>query len=270
MKTLPTLVACAALFAGCAGAAPLDEHDPLERTNREVNSANEAVDRAALKPAAKAYEHAVPSLVRAGVSNFFANLRDPWSALNSLAQMKIGDAAQDTMRFAVNTVFGLGGVLDIATDSGIERHKQDFGTTLARWGVPAGPYIVLPLLGPSTLRDTLALPADWLGDPLAYLAPVAGRNALLAGTAVDARARALAVDPVLDGAFDRYTMMRDGYLQHRSAQVHDAADGGQAQDERVDAGPQEASEWQREASLGADPMATGQRPDGEDNAPGSE
>jgi phospholipid-binding lipoprotein MlaA len=231
---LPILVACVVLLAGCASGAPLDERDPLERTNREVARANEAFDSAALRPAAKAYEHTVPGLVRVGVCYFFAYLRDPWSAANSLAQLKPGDAAQDTMRFAVNTVFGLAGVLDVATDAGIERHKQDFGTTLALWGVPAGPYLVLPLLGPSTLRETLALPVDWLGDPLAYTTPVVGRDALLAGTAVDARTRMLAVDPVLEGALDRYTMMRDGYL-HRNAQVHGVADGGQVQEGQADA-----------------------------------
>jgi phospholipid-binding lipoprotein MlaA len=237
LTSLPVLVGCAALLAGCAS-APFDaERDPLERTNREVGKANEAFDSAALKPAAKAYERTVPRLLRVGVANFFANLHDPWSAANNLAQLKPGYAAQDTMRFAVNTVFGLAGVLDIATDAGIERHKQDFGTTLAVWGVPAGPYIVLPLLGPSTLRDTLALPVDWLGDPLAYTTPVVGRDALLAGTAVDARTRLLPVDPVLDGALDRYTMVRDGYLQHRSALVHDAAGGGQISSNQLESDP---------------------------------
>jgi phospholipid-binding lipoprotein MlaA len=250
---LPALVAWAALLSGCASGDPLDERDPLERTNREVGKANKAFDRVALQPAAKAYAHTTPRLVRVGVSNFFANLRDPWSAANSLAQLKPADAAQDTTRFAVNTVFGLAGVLDIATDAGIERHKQDFGTTLAVWGVPAGPYIVLPLLGPSTLRDTLALPVDWLGDPLSYVSPVVEHNALLAGTAVDTRARLLAMDPVLDGAFDRYTMMRDGYLQHRTAQMHGAAHGGLPQDGHTDAGPQEAPSVEPAAGISALP-----------------
>lgn len=236
IKALPrllSLVCCGALLSNCASSAPLDERDPLERTNREVGRANEALDRAALRPLAKAYERTAPRLVRLGVSNFLANLHDPWSAVNSLAQLKPGDAAQDTMRFAVNTVFGLLGVLDIATDAGIERHKQDFGTTLAVWGVPAGPYVVLPLLGPSTLRDTAALPVDWIGDPLAYTTAAVGRDALMAGTAVDARTRMLPVDPVLEGALDRYTMMRDGYLQHRNALVNDAAESGQLREEQA-------------------------------------
>ena len=214
-----TVIAFLLVLAGCAS-SPTDPRDPFEPLNRDVNSVNRALDQAALKPAAKAYQRGLPGLVRAGVSNFFANLGDPWSAVNSLLQLKVGDAAQDTMRFAVNTVFGLGGLLDIATDAGIARHKQDFGATLAHWGVPPGPYLVLPLIGPSTLRDTVALPADWIGDPLRYVAPVIDRNALVAGGAVDIRARMLPLDPVLDDALDRYTFMRDAYLQHRNAQVH--------------------------------------------------
>ena len=129
---------CAAVLAGAASAALADPRDPLEFVNRGVDALNHRVDEAALKPLAKSYKRAVPSLVRSGVSNFFANLDDAWSAANSMSQLKPADAAQNAMRFAVNTVFGFGGVLDIATDAGIERHKEDFGATLAHWGVPAG------------------------------------------------------------------------------------------------------------------------------------
>ncbi|GAB3759779.1 VacJ family lipoprotein [Ramlibacter monticola] len=247
------LLAPLLLLAGCATVPFRDPDDPLESFNREVNSVNRGVDQAALKPAAEAYEHGVPRLVRAGVSNFLGNLGDPWSAVNSLLQLKAGDAAQDTMRFAVNTFFGLGGVLDIATDAGMERHKQDFGNTLAHWGVPAGPYLVLPILGPSTLRDTVALPADWFGDPLRFVAPVMDRNALVAGRTVDVRARMLAADPMLDGALDCYTFMRDAYLQLREAQVH----GTHAAAE--DAPPTDAAEGegvQTEGRPSRDPLAT--------------
>lgn len=216
--TIAAVAACAVLLAGCAHTAG-NAHDPLEPFNRPVDGFNRRVDKAAFKPVAKAYENAVPAPVRKGVSNFFANLGDAWSAANSLLQLKPVDAAQNGMRFAVNTLLGLGGVLDIATDGGIERHKEDFGTTLARWGVPSGPYIVLPLLGPSTLRDTVALPVDFAGHPLAQVSPVASRNAIAATGVVDARARLLPVDAALHGALDRYTFMRDAYLQHRDAQV---------------------------------------------------
>jgi phospholipid-binding lipoprotein MlaA len=214
-----SVLACAALLAGTAGAAPADASDPLEPVNRSVDARNRRVDQAVLRPVAQAYERAVPSLARRGVSNFFANLGDVWSAANSVLQLKPGDAAQNGMRFAVNTMFGLGGLLDIATDAGIERHKEDFGSTLARWGVPAGPYMVLPLLGPSTLRDTVALPVDWIGHPLGRVSPVADRYAIAAAGAVDVWARLLPLDGAMDLAFDRYSFLRDAYLQHRAAQV---------------------------------------------------
>ena len=212
-----------------------------------MDAFNRRVDEAAGQPVAKAYERTVPGVVRFGVSNFFANLGDVWSAANSVLQLKPVDAAQNWTRFAVNTVFGLGGVLDIATDAGIERHKEDFGTTLARWSVPPGPYVVLPLLGPSTLRDTAALPVDFVGHPLGHLSPAADRIAIGAAGAVDARARLLPLDTALDQALDRYTFMRDAYLQHREAQVHrDIADSGgdvpvigAAADETAQAGGQE-------------------------------
>ena len=241
---IAALAACAALLAASAHAA--DPRDPLESFNRPVDAFNRRVDQAALRPVAKAYERAVPSLVRSGVSNFFANLGDVWSAANSVLQLKPGDAAQNGMRFTVNTFFGLGGVLDIATDAGIERHKEDFGTTLARWSVPPGPYVVLPLLGPSTLRDTAALPVDLVGHPLGHVSPAADRIAIGAAGAVDARARLLPLDTALDQALDRYTFMRDAYLQHREAQVHRGIDSegdvpviGAAADETAQAGGQE-------------------------------
>jgi len=213
-------------LVGCASAPAADPRDPFEPFNRGVDRFNRGVDKSALQPAASAYERDFPRVVRTGVANFFGNLGDPWSAVNSLLQLKLGDAAQDMMRFAVNTFVGLAGVLDIATDAGIERHKQDFGATLAHWGVPAGPYVVLPILGPSTLRDTVALPLDWIGDPLRYLVPVIDRNAVLTGRTVDTRARALAFDPLLDGALDRYTFMRDAYLQYRYSRVYDKVPKG--------------------------------------------
>ena len=212
-----------------ADAACAEARDPLESINRNVDAFNRRVDEAVLKPVATAYEHHLPTTIRLGVSNFFANLGDAWSAANSVLQVKPVDAMQDGMRFAVNSVFGLAGLLDIATDAGIERHKEDFGATLARWGVPAGPYVVLPLLGPSTQRDTAALPVDWLGDPLGRVSPIVSRNAMTAVGAVDMRARLLPLDGALDQAFDRYGLMRDAYLQHREAQVQgDTADGAGA------------------------------------------
>lgn len=241
--------AFAPAFAGDASVAD-DPRDPLLSFNRPVDGFNERLDRAALQPVAKAYERTVPSAVRIGVSNFFANLGDVWSAVNSALQLRPVNAAQNGMRVAVNTVFGLGGLLDIATDAGIERHKEDFGTTLARWGVPSGPYVVLPLLGPSTLRDAAALPLDLVGHPLGQVTSVAGRSAAGAALAVDTRARMLPLDAALDQAFDRYTFMRDAYLQHRQAQVGTASNPkDEAFDEAAggaDAGNDSAPEQARE------------------------
>jgi phospholipid-binding lipoprotein MlaA len=234
MKRSSMPLACAValsgtlLATGCASTAQADPRDRFEPINRGVNEFNYNADKVTLRPAANAYEKNLPSVVRTGVSNFFGNLGDPWSAVNNLLQLKVPEAAQDVTRFAFNTVFGLGGLLDIAGEAGLERHKADFGMTLARWGVPAGPYVELPLFGPSTLRDTLALPVDLVGSPIRYVSPVADRNALVAGRVLDTRARALPIDPMLDSAIDRYTLTRDMYLQHRQAQIKGDSEDGNA------------------------------------------
>lgn len=216
------LLACAlAGLSGCAtGPNP---RDPFEPFNRKMMEFNEGVDSVALKPAATVYRQVLPPMVRTGVSNFFGNLGDAWSAVNSLLQFHLQDAAENFMRFNVNTVFGLGGVLDIASELRIERHKEDFGQTLGRWGMPAGPYLVLPLLGSSTLRDTLALPIDLHGDPVHYVNPASSRNSLYGLRAVDVRSNLLRASSVLDqAALDKYSFARDAHLQRRRAQIFDA------------------------------------------------
>jgi phospholipid-binding lipoprotein MlaA len=235
-QRIVTAAALAAALACSAQASAADDRDPLEPANRRVDAFNHRVDMAAFRPIARGYERAVPPLVRSGVSNFFANLGDSWSAVNSLLQLKPGDAAQNGMRFAVNTVFGLGGVLDIATDAGIERHREDFGTTLTRWGLPSGPYIVLPLVGPSTLRETAALPVNLAGHPVGQVSDVGARNALAATSSVDTRARLLPVNAALDGALDRYSFIRDAYLQVRTAGA--AGDGAIAELEAQQGAPE--------------------------------
>jgi phospholipid-binding lipoprotein MlaA len=224
-------VAAVVFIAGCATGPNADPRDPFEPFNRGVSKFNRGIDQAALKPAATAYEKGVPRVVQTGVSNFFGNLGDAWSSVNCLLQLRIPEAAQDATRFAFNTVFGLGGLLDIATEAGLERHKEGFGTTLAYWGVLSGPYVVLPLFGPSTVRDALAKPVDWIGNPVKYVEPIGDRDALIATDAVDTRAELLPLDPVLDSALDRYTFTRDAYLQHSKSQIQ-AGDDGQ-----VDVGP---------------------------------
>ena len=206
-------------LAGCAGFNK-NPRDPWEPMNRGVAEFNEAADSIVLKPVATAYRQAIPPIVRTGVSNFFGNLSDGWSFANSLLQFKFQNAAENFMRLNVNTVFGLGGIIDVASELNIERHREDFGQTLGRWGFPAGPYMVLPLLGPSTLRDTLALTVDWQADPIHYLNSATARSALYALRGVDVRANLLRLGNVIDeAALDRYSFTRDAYLQKRRAEI---------------------------------------------------
>ena len=207
----------AVLLTGCATVANPDPRDPLESYNRSMTNFNEQVDAMVLKPVATAYKEVTPAPVRTGVSNFFANLGDVWSFVNNVLQLRGEAAASSFMRVNVNTFMGLGGLLDIASEMRIDRYKQDFGLTLGRWGVPTGPYFVLPLLGPSTVRDTLALPVDWRGNPLRELTPVSTRNSLYALRIVDTRANLLRAENVLDdAALDKYSFTRDVYMQLRS------------------------------------------------------
>ncbi|RZJ17172.1 MAG: VacJ family lipoprotein [Haliea sp.] len=214
-------------LSGCA-VGP-DRRDPLEPFNRNVMQFNEGVDAVVLKPVATLYKDAVPPLARTGVSNFFGNLGDGWNFVNSVLQFKFQNAAENFMRLNVNTFFGLGGILDIASDLGIERHKEDFGQTLGRWGVPAGPFVMLPLFGPSTLRDTFALPVDRRYNLLRQVEPRDVRTGLTVLGAVDARANLLRVTAVLEeAALDKYSFVRDSHLQKRRAEIYDS--GARSQD----------------------------------------
>jgi phospholipid-binding lipoprotein MlaA len=215
-------------LGGCATVEQPNPRDPWESLNRETHAFNEGVDRIALKPVATLYRDKVPPLVRTGVSNFFGNLGDAWSAVNSLLQFRLQDAEENVARFHLNTMFGLFGIFDIASDAGIERHREDFGQTLGRWGVPAGPYLVLPLLGPSTLRDTAALPVDWRYDIISSFRPISLRNSTYAVRAVDTRSNLLRVSSVLEeAALDKYSFTRDAYLQRRRSEVYDHTEDGE-------------------------------------------
>jgi len=210
------------LLSACASGPSANPADPLESWNRGVYKFNDALDRTVLKPVATTYRDVTPSLVQRGVSNFFANLEDAWSFVNNVLQLK-GEAAGDSFfRFGVNTFMGLGGILDVATEMQIERHTEDFGQTLGFWGVGAGPYIVLPVLGPSNLRDTVALPADIRGDAVTHVEDVATRNTLWVLRTVDHRADLLKAEKVLDEvALDKYSFIRDAYQQRRRNAVYD-------------------------------------------------
>lgn len=205
-----------ASLAGCAAGPGKNPRDPLEPFNRDMSRFNEAVDSAVLKPVATAYREVTPSLVRTGVNNFFSNLGEVWSFFNNVLQLDLKGSADTALRFGFNTIFGLGGTLDIASEMQIEQHKQDFGQTLARYGVPTGPYIVLPILGPSTLRDTVALPIIMRGDVVTRIDHVPTRNSLYAMRVVSVRSNLLGASRVLDeAALDKYSFTRDVYLQLR-------------------------------------------------------
>ena len=207
----------AALLSGCATGPNANPADPLEPYNRSMSTFNENVDKAVLKPVATAYRDVTPQPLRTGVTNFFANLGDAWSFVNNTLQLRAEGALASFFRFSTNTFLGLGGVLDVASEMGIERHKQDFGLTLGHWGVPPGPYLVLPILGPSTVRDTLALPVDAKGNLLREVTPDAPRNALYVLRAVDVRSNLLRAGEVLESAaLDKYSFTRDVFLQVRS------------------------------------------------------
>ena len=215
------LAAAALLLAGCAtkGSTP---GDPLESYNRAVFKFNDTVDNVALKPAATAYKQVLPQFVQTGVNNFFGNLGDVWSAANNLMQGKGEAGMSDFTRFTLNTTFGLGGLLDIASEAGLQKHNEDFGQTLGYWGMPSGPYFVLPLLGPSTVRDAAATPLDMAADPWTYVDPTATRSWGTAVRIVDKRAQLLDASNLVEGAaLDRYVFIRDGYLQRRESQVFD-------------------------------------------------
>ncbi|MHA6880717.1 VacJ family lipoprotein [Ralstonia pseudosolanacearum] len=216
------MAASAVLLAGCATGPNANPADPIEPFNREVFRINDDLDKGVLKPVAQTYVDVVPSPARTAVSNFFSNAGDVYSAVNNLLQLKGTAALEDTMRVAINTVLGLGGLIDIASDAGLPKHKEDFGQTLGVWGVPAGAYIVWPLLGPSTVRDTAGFLVDWQLDPLTYFNNSAVTYSLAALRVVDARAGLLGVGNVLEeAAVDKYTFMRDAYLQRRRYLIYD-------------------------------------------------
>jgi phospholipid-binding lipoprotein MlaA len=214
------------LAAGCAS-APSD--DPLEPFNRSMFSFNEKLDSAVTKPVAKGYVAVTPAPVRTWVSNFFSNLQDPWIAFNSLLQGKPVEAINGFMRFVFNTTLGIGGLLDISTEAGLPKYDEDFGQTLAVWGVKEGPFIVLPLFGSRTLRDAAALPLDVAAESpwtLPYGNPVVHDSKTRYGLSglklVNERARLLGLERTLDeGTLDKYRYVRDFYLQQRRFKVHD-------------------------------------------------
>ncbi|MCL4740004.1 MAG: VacJ family lipoprotein [Burkholderiaceae bacterium] len=221
--TAAVLLALAAALGGCASVPHPNPDDPFEGYNRGMQRFNDAVDDAVLAPVARTWRDQVPSFVRTGVGNFFGNLDDAWSAVNHLLQAKPEPALTMTMRVAVNSVFGFGGLLDIGTEAGLERQSEDFGQTLGRWGLPAGPYLVLPLLGPSSVRDTAGRPLDMAATSTARIGLEEAQITIASLlNVVDTRARLLGASRLLEqAALDRYVFLRDAYLARRRNLVYD-------------------------------------------------
>lgn len=205
---------------GCATNG--DRRDPIEPINRGIYKFNDVLDKAVVKPVATGYKEAMPDPVRTAVGNFFSNLDDVLVLLNDLLQFKFEQAASDFSRIAWNTTVGILGLIDIGTKLDLPKHNEDFGQTLGYWGVGNGPYLVLPFFGPSTLRDAAGLAVDTHFDPVWQHDPVNERNSAVAIHTVDNRARLLDAEKVLDeAAIDRYTFLRDAYLQRRRGLVYD-------------------------------------------------
>lgn len=210
------------LLQGCASVAVNDPRDPWEGMNRQMYGFNDKLDAAVLQPVARTYVQVLPSFARTGVHNFMGNLGDVWTTVNATLQLKGRVAAESFMRVAVNSTLGLYGLLDIASEAGIEKHKEDLGQTLGHWGVKPGPYVVLPLLGPSTLRDMVALPVDMQASPSQYFAHSNTRLGVTLLRVTDVRAGLLKAGDALKGAaLDPYTFVRDAWLQKREYEVYD-------------------------------------------------
>ncbi len=218
-----TLTAVAALvLGGCASFRNAAPGDPLEPINRGIFSFNSTFDHYLFKPIAKGYDAAVPNPVKKGVSNVFQNASDAQSIVSDALQLKGAKMGDDLGRVMINTTFGLGGIFDLATPMGIERGNEDLGQTLGYWGIGAGPYVVIPFLGPSSARDLVGRYGDGKIDPVALVSSVPVRNSLMGARVVDARVSLFAAEALMNqAALDRYTFMRSAYLQRRQSLVLD-------------------------------------------------
>ena len=222
----PVVFVMLALLQGCASTRAVttafDQRDPWENMNRKVFAFNEKLDEVVVRPVAQAYVDVVPSFVRTGVHNFIGNLGDVWTAVNAGLQLKGQAAAESFMRVAINSTLGLYGVLDIATEAGIEKRKEDLGQTLGFWGVKPGPFLMLPLMGPSTVRDVVALPVDWQASASQYFQDPGTRTGVSVLNVTDIRAGLLkATDALKQASLDPYSFVREGWLQKRENDVYD-------------------------------------------------
>lgn len=210
-------------FTGCS-AIPADQRvdsDPWESMNRPLFSANRAVDKVTTKPLAKGYRAIFPGPIRTGISNFFRNLTTPRSLINNFLQGKPRRGFSETGRFLINSTIGIGGLIDVATHAGMQEYREDFGQTAAVWGIPDGPYVMLPLLGPQTLRDAILLPIDIIATPLYQYDNSSVRDKLYILRLIELRYRLLVTDKSLDKSPDPYVTTRLSYLQNREYEIYD-------------------------------------------------
>jgi phospholipid-binding lipoprotein MlaA len=214
-------------LTACATGPDAHPQDPLEPWNRGVYRFNDVLDTHLVKPVAQKYQEITPDPVRQGVGNFFGNFRDVWSSVNAALQLRPQEAVESLFRVGVNTTVGLGGVLDVATEIGIPRTRLDFGQTLGRWGVPSGPYLVLPLLGPSSVRDATGTGFQLRLNDYTNFDDENLQHSLTVLEVVDTRAGLLRAGTLLDeAAIDKYSFMRDFYLQRRQNQIDDLIEQG--------------------------------------------
>jgi len=227
----PLLLVLLVLMGGCATTATPDDtpepevvrvaHDPWEPLNRGMYAVHDTVDRFTLKPIARGYKAVIPSFARRGVTNFSQNLTTPRSMLNNFLQGKPGPGFRDLGRFIINSTLGIGGLIDVATAQGMPVYDEDFGQTLAVWGLPEGPFLFIPILGPNTILDAVAIPVDILSDPLIHYDNSSVRDKLYLLRAIDLRARLLTAEVLLEDSKDPYLTLRESYLQNRRFQVYD-------------------------------------------------
>ena len=210
------------MLGGCATQG--NPKDPIEGFNRAVFAINDGIDQAAIKPVAKGYDAVAPTPLKTGISNFFGNIADVFIGVNNLLQGKVKDGLGDEGRVLVNSTIGILGLIDVASDFGLEKHDEDFGQTFGRWGAGPGAYVVVPFWGPRDVRDTAGLVLDVVADPVGGMHNVAARNTLLATRVISDRTALLPAEKVIEeAALDKYSYIRDGYLQRRRSQVYDGS-----------------------------------------------
>lgn len=227
VRTFTALLLCLGILcSGCSSipAAPKEDRspaDPWEPLNRQIHSFNQGFDSVTLKPIAKGYEFLFPSIIRKGIGNFSSNLRTPLNIINQFLQGKGKAGLSETGRFLANSTFGIGGLLDVATDMGLEQQNEDFGQTLAVWGVPDGPFAVVPILGPRTLRDAVVIPLNFLADPLFWYDDSSVRDKIYLVRLIDVRQRLFAAEKLIEDSQDKYISIREALLQRRRFLIYD-------------------------------------------------